>query len=96
MVTDDPILVIKGKYKGWKGVYISPAGLMSARVKLDGDTQEERTLRRTSIILTKKKKNSVDDDLVAMDRQEYDELVNEIADLAKRLRKLELKLKAND
>ena len=30
MVTDDRILVVKDKYKGWKGVYISPARLMGA------------------------------------------------------------------
>ena len=69
-----------GKYKSNKeGVYLREAGLISAVVKVKDDSRMERTLRLTSIRL----KKDVD----------KDRIVNEIADLTRRLRELETKVK---
>ena len=44
------ILIVKGNYKSFQhGIYIGPAGRISARIKVDGDTCSERTLRLDSI-----------------------------------------------
>ena len=45
----DPINIIAGRYKGMTGVYKWPATKLSVVVKINGDTQALRTLRKTSV-----------------------------------------------
>lgn len=47
---DDRVRIVAGKYKGRKGNYKWSTGTISAVVKIDGDTQNSRTLRRKSIV----------------------------------------------
>jgi hypothetical protein len=46
---EDRIVIIKGSYKGRQGTYLGRAGLFSAKIRVDGDTEETRTLRITSL-----------------------------------------------
>ena len=45
----DRIIVIRGNYEGFEGVYHGPAGLLSAKVKLDTE-HHFRRLRMSSIL----------------------------------------------
>ena len=85
----DPINVIAGKYKGRKGIYKRPTGLMSVVVKLDGDNQA-KTIRMRSI----EKSSTTNADTITIDRAEYEQVNKEIADLSEAVRRLEIKIKA--
>jgi hypothetical protein len=49
-VEGDRVHFVAGSYKGRKGTYLSPAGVvgLSARVKVDADTKPYRSIRWTS------------------------------------------------
>lgn len=80
---NERVKIVKGTYQGKRGVFLGPAGKMSARVKIDGDdTVQERTIRLTSI--TK--------DTVEITREEYNEMRDVIAMLTARIERLEMEL----
>lgn len=80
----DPVDVIGGKYVNKKGKYLRPAGLVSAVVKIEGDNQQERTIRLSSIQPGKQ--------ATATDAPLKEEIMADIADLTKQLKDLKVKV----
>ncbi len=76
------VRIVKGSYEGKNGIFLGAAGKVSARVKVDGDTVQERTIRLTSIAK----------DTVEITREEYNEIRDEMAMLTARIERLEINL----
>ena len=76
----DKVKVIKGSYKGKEGVFLRLAGEQSAAIAIKGDSQQERTLRRTSIKLKEVKAPT------------KAELIQEVREITSRLEELRLML----
>ena len=79
---NERISIVKGTYEGKNGVFLGAAGKVSARVKVDGDTVQERTIRLTSIAK----------ETVEITREEYNEMRDEMAMLTARIERLEINL----
>ena len=85
MIKGDKVNIVGGKYKGRKGVFLRKAGLLSAAVSIDGDSVKERTLRLKSIEVNRKGRTT--------NTTTKEDILKEIADLSRRLKDLELKIK---
>ena len=80
--------ILKGKYKRFgSGIYLRPYGEKMACIKVDGDTQQERNLRLTSIA-----PSEINDDTVTIERAEYEALLRDMADLKLTVTKLSKRL----
>jgi len=95
-VPGDQIEIVAGIYKKHaRGTYLGPSGLLSASVKVIGDTREKRNLRLSSIRPVMKDWAADDDDDgddVVLTKQEYVSLLEEISCLSDSLKKLQLKV----
>ena len=76
-----PVKIIKGTYKGKKGVYLRSAGKVSAAVSITGDRIQERTLRLSSFAP------------IESGAEKKERLMAEILDLRRRLKDLEVEVK---
>jgi len=87
----DEIAIVAGVYKKCgRGTYLGPAGLISASIRVIGDTKDKRSLRLSSI---KPVMKSVDDDeAVMLTKEEHVSLLEEISHLSDSLQQLQLKV----
>ena len=84
----DKIVIVGGSYKGKEGVFIGLTGLQSARVKIDGDTVQERTIRLTSFKLAARPSN------IEISLEDYETMKEEIAMLLLMVQRLQLKVES--
>lgn len=84
----DKIVIVGGSYKGKEGVFIALAGLQSARIKINGDTVQERTIRLTSFKLAGRPST------IEIPLDDYESMKEEIANLLVLVRKLQLKVES--
>ena len=88
MKTGDRVKIVAGKYKkNGEGVHLRPAGFISAAIKVKDDKKQERTLRLSSIELMEMEPRT------SASATTREELLEDIADLTKRLKELEVKVK---
>lgn len=73
----DNVNIIRGNYKNKHGIYRGPWGSAMARVKVEGDTREERHLLLTSI---KKRDVNTEEDTttITIERNELEMLREEL------------------
>lgn len=100
----DPIQIVGGVYQRYKtGTYVGPYGIKMATVEVDGDVRKSRHLWLTSIRPYQSKdqypkkatKGSSDSaGTIVMKKKDYDAVLDEVSELAIRVKKLELQLKA--
>jgi ribosomal protein L24 len=84
----DKIVIVGGSYKGKEGVFIGLTGLQSARVKIDGDTVQERTIRLTSFKLAARPST------IEISLEDYETMKEEIAMLLVMVQRLQLKVES--
>jgi len=89
----DQVAIVAGLYKKHaRGTYLGTAGLLSASIRVNGDSRDKRNLRLSSI---KPLMNDVSDDDaedVVLTKEEYVSLIEEISRLSDGLQKLQLKM----
>lgn len=84
----DKIVIVGGSYKGKEVVFIGLAGLQSVRIKINGDTVQERTIRLTSFKLAGRPST------IEIPLDDYESMKEEIANLLVLVRKLQLKVES--
>jgi len=84
----DKIVIVGGSYKGKEGVFIGLTGLQSARVKIDGDTVQDRTIRLTSFKLAARPST------IEISLEDYETMKEEIAMLLVMVQRLQLKVES--
>ena len=90
----DAVAIVAGQCKKCgRGTCLGPAGLVSASVRVNGDTRDKRSLRLSSIKALKKEVDAHDDDeAVALTKAECVSLLEDISHLSDSLNKLQLKV----
>ena len=87
----DAIAITGGTYKGKTGTFLRYAGLTrkSCCVRINGDSQNERTIRLKSIAPSSSKRSR---ETIEVDAEEWDTLVQEMATMVENMDLLKDKL----
>ena len=94
LLKGDRIYVEKGTYKGMRGTFVEEAGEKSCRVKLEGDSQRERTIRLASVTRENvgRDQNAREEDTITIPRADYDQLLDDLEELGYQLRDMRLRV----
>jgi hypothetical protein len=93
----DRVHITRGKYSSYgSGTFLSFTGMVSAQIKVDGDSKNQRTVRLKSIEKMKPTKNttnikeetSTNNGKITIDKAEYDAIIKAIENLKIRVERL--------
>ena len=94
----DGIRVVRGQYRGMEGRFVRRTGLMSSVVALEGDNEQFRTLRNTSIEphalppqAARARRSSGSS--IVIDREVLQQMLDDVQRISEELNSLKLRLR---